>query len=61
LKYSNLFIYFILKDIARCCLDNGADVNSLNKEGNTPLFCAAEKFSKSCAKVKRKIKKFQRS
>ncbi|UJR35409.1 hypothetical protein I4U23_028166 [Adineta vaga] len=38
-------------NIARCCLDAGADVNSLNKEGNTPLFCAAEKFSKSCAKL----------
>ncbi|CAF1627636.1 unnamed protein product [Adineta ricciae] len=39
------------EDIARCCLDYGAEVNSLNKEGNTPLFCAAEKFSKSCAKL----------
>ncbi|CAF1414359.1 unnamed protein product [Adineta ricciae] len=38
-------------NIARCCLDYGAEVNSLNKEGNTPLFCAAEKFSKSCAKL----------
>ncbi|CAF0768923.1 unnamed protein product [Adineta steineri] len=38
-------------NIARCCLDNGANVNSLNKDGNTPLFCAAERFSKSCAKL----------
>jgi len=41
-------------------LDNGADVNSLNKEGNTPLFCAAEKFSKSCAKVKKKYEEISK-
>jgi hypothetical protein len=34
-------------------LDNGAHVDSLNKDGNTPLFCAAERFSTSCAKVKK--------
>jgi hypothetical protein len=33
-------------------LDNGAHVDSLSKDGNTPLFCAAERFSTSCAKVK---------
>ncbi|CAF2762566.1 unnamed protein product [Rotaria sp. Silwood2] len=37
--------------IARYCLDNGAYVDSLNKDGNTPLFCAAERFSNSCAKL----------
>jgi hypothetical protein len=38
-------------------LDNGAYVDSLNKDGNTPLFCAVEKVSSSCVKVK-KIKEF---
>jgi len=36
-------------------LDNGAHVDSLNKDGNTPLFCAAERFSTSCAKVKNRF------
>jgi len=35
-------------------LDNSAHVDSLNKDGNTPLFCAAERLSSSCGKVKRK-------
>jgi hypothetical protein len=49
------FIYlFIFKNIARYCLDNSAHVDSLNKDGNTPLFCAAERLSSSCGKVKRK-------
>ncbi|CAF3574213.1 unnamed protein product, partial [Rotaria sordida] len=38
-------------NIARYCLDNGAYVDSLNKDGNTPLFCAAERFANSCAKL----------
>ncbi|CAF1164045.1 unnamed protein product [Rotaria magnacalcarata] len=38
-------------NIARYCLDNGAHVDSLNKDENTPLFCAAERFSSSCAKL----------
>ena len=42
---------FLLKYIARYCLDNGAYVDSLNKDGNTPLFSAAERFSSTCAKV----------
>jgi ankyrin repeat protein len=45
-------------NIARFCLDNGAHVDSLNKDGNTPLFCAAERFSSSCAKVKNKNRIF---
>jgi len=32
-------------------LDHGASVDSLNKDGNTPLFCAAERHANACAKV----------
>jgi len=37
-------------------LDNGAQVDSLNKDGNTPLFIAAEKLATQCAKVSRNKK-----
>ena len=54
-KSSNCLLCFFFKTIARYCLDNGAHVDSVNKEGNTPLFCAAERFSSTCAKVKIKV------
>lgn len=44
--------FFFAKNIARYCLDHGAQVDSINKDGNTPLFIAAEKLATPCAKVR---------
>jgi hypothetical protein len=57
LRFFFLIIYLFLKNIARYCLDNGAHVDSLNRDGNTPLFCAAERFSSACGKVRGGVEK----
>lgn len=44
---------FSVQNIARYCLDHGAQVDSVNKDGNTPLFCATERLANACAKVNR--------